>query len=251
MDEPEALPNGFRLRNDFALGHLLLLLVVFLPPFAYSLFLGFRPDVAYFVGRGALTALVVVPAALFIPALYANGRRKVLSGMVMTSVWVPALIFALIGGVHSFYAREAIAALESRDCYSFPEKRELQRGYEVAVELYLACTERPGLQLATVADCPRYPVLSDGWKRQFGYLQALEERFPCAGICMRGRRIWQGSGEIAPACGAFASQWLWSAEVQASLILGYGIFLMLASIPVKLLVVDPLVEQINAPLALP
>eukprot|EP00413_Alexandrium_margalefii_P003386 CAMPEP_0204512654 /NCGR_PEP_ID=MMETSP0661-20131031/1071_1 /ASSEMBLY_ACC=CAM_ASM_000606 /TAXON_ID=109239 /ORGANISM="Alexandrium margalefi, Strain AMGDE01CS-322" /LENGTH=252 /DNA_ID=CAMNT_0051517779 /DNA_START=55 /DNA_END=813 /DNA_ORIENTATION=+ len=240
--------NAQSTRASFAVGHVIALLMVLLPPLLYSIFLGFRIDVAYFVGRKDLSLLLLMPLGCLAPLVYLRGRQKLSSGIVMATLWVPMAVYACISLRHLLEASAAIEALEDMDCYAFEGKRHLQRAYEVAEELYTSCTERPGMELAPVRECPGYSALADAWEREFLYLQALEVRFPCAGICRHGRRLWEGAGRLAPACGRFAVQWLWSAKMQASMVLGYSVLALLASLPAMGLVVNPLVEQINAPL---
>jgi len=228
--------------NNFAVGHVLVLLVVFFPPFAYCLFLGIRVDAAYFLGHGTLVAaLALVPLTLLFPAIYLCGLKTINSRMVLTSVWIPVLIFALAGSRARMHGIVAMNALESRDCYAFPEKRKLHRAYLVASELRQSCVTRPGLSAASIEECPGYESAASAWARQFRYLQSLESRFPCSGVCSYGERLWFEPGTMAPSCGPFAAQWLWSAYTQATIVLGYSVLVGLVSIPAKLLIIDPLV----------
>lgn len=233
--------------NNFAIGHVLVLLVVFFPPFAYCLFLGIRVDAAYFIGHGTLmAALALVPLTLLFPAIYVSGIKRVNSRMVMFSIWIPLLMYALAGSRSRMHAIVAMNALESRDCYSFAEKRKLHRAYLVASELRQSCTTQPGYSAVSIEECPGYQSTASAWSRQFRYLKSLESRFPCSGVCSYGERLWLEPGTMAPSCGPFAAQWLWSAYTQATIVLGYSVLVGLASIPTKLLLIDPLVGHFRA-----
>jgi len=244
MEEDGMKVNDKPSLSNFAIGHVLVLLVIFFPPFAYCLFLGIRIDAAYFLGHGTLVAaLALVPLTLLFPAIYVCGIKKINSRMVLCSIWAPVLIFAIAGSRARMHGIVAMNALESRDCYAFPDKRKLHRAYLVASELRQSCTTRPGLLAATIEECPGYEEAAASWPRQFRYLKSLESRFPCSGVCSYGERLWFEPGTMAPSCGPFAAQWLWSAHTQATIVLTYSVIVGLASIPTKLLLIDPLMAH--------
>lgn len=243
---PLAGEKARKLRTSFAFAHLIVLFMVLFPPFTCSVLLGYRTDAAYFVGRGPLIgALCLVPLVLVFPLLFLGTTTKISSMRLMTSLWVPLVIFALLGSRYRIETKVAMTSLLSKDCYSFQEKAKLQHAYEIAEDLYVSCTKRPGLEEVSVDECPGYLELERTWERQFGYLAALEQRFPCAGICQEARRFWHEPGRLAPDCGTFAAQWIWSAYVQALIVLAYSATLIALSIPAKLLLVDPLVHQLR------
>merc|ERR1719181_1433026 len=123
----------------------------------------------------------------------------------------------------------------NRDCMTFYEKRDLQLAYDEANKVYKEC----GFKVETVERCPQYEPAWEVHAKEFRYLKALEERFPCAGICNRGPTMWRDAGIQAPACGPFVAQWLHGSQVQAILVFVYSILVMLAAIPVELLIVNP------------
>lgn len=229
---------------NFAVGHVILLFVVFFPPFTYCLFLGMRVDAVYFLGHTALmAAFMLVPITLIFPALYLCGISRLTGRLVLTSVWIPLIVYGLAGSRSRMHSMLAMNALESRDCYAYPEKRMLHRAYLVASELHQSCTTRSGIAAMTIEECPGYEDVAMTWSKQFRYLKSLESRFPCSGICNYGERLWFEPGTMAPSCGAFAAQWLWSTYTQASIVLVYSLVVGFASIPTKLLLIDPLMAH--------
>mmetsp|Transcript_7074 Transcript_7074/g.15229 ORF Transcript_7074/g.15229 Transcript_7074/m.15229 type:complete len:245 (-) Transcript_7074:144-878(-) len=226
-------------QRQLAYGHFLVLAAVFFPSFSLCLSLSYNEDVAFFVGRYARLALVLLPFLVAVPLLHLCMRPK-RGTFFLGSVWIPAVILAWVGGTIRERTGIASASLVNRDCNAFPEKRALHRAHEVAEDVYKTCVAE-GLMPNSIMDCPDYPTLEEDSRSQMDYLQGLEKRFPCAGICRPGMRLWSGAGSEAPACGMFVAQWLSGANTQASIILGYSVLSIILSIPAYTHIAKPLV----------
>merc|ERR1719291_804137 len=120
----------------------------------------------------------------------------------LASIWIPAIIFTMCGGFMEARLKVTTGSLGSFDCLGFEEKRELRRAYEAAHGAYNLCVLRPGYETAGVDECPEYKGLFKEWPRQLKYLQDIERRLPCAGICGGNEmRLFHEAGVPARACG--------------------------------------------------
>lgn len=236
-----------RVRRQFAVGHAIFLFVVFLPLFVLALAIGVSEDVSYFVGNLLVLLLLPVPVALVLPALHTVVRPT--SRFLLVSVGVPAATLAVTGLVWRVRIDAAVTALGSPECFALPAKHQLHLAYAAADELYGICqtlmrdASGDPQQVLSIWDCVHYEEASKEWGRQFGYLESLERRFPCAGICYGGRRLWHDADTLAPPCGAFAAQWLRSAGTLAAVIVGCSIFLLLLLIPGEAVLLRLLVKR--------
>lgn len=235
------------LRRLFAVGHAIGLAVLFLPvvPLALSVVSG--ADVIFWAGRSMLLVILVLALALALPAL--GGCFRPTSRFFLASVWAPAALLALVSCGYRFRAQATADALLGPACFDHPQRQDLQRAYEAADALYGAClsilVQQPGLppEIHSVAECPRYPKTAKQWGRQFDYLASLESRFPCAGICYGGRRLWQDAGVLAPSCAPFARQALTGARAWATVLLAYSLLVIVALIPAQVALLSPLVTR--------
>mmetsp|Transcript_46583 Transcript_46583/g.123025 ORF Transcript_46583/g.123025 Transcript_46583/m.123025 type:complete len:264 (+) Transcript_46583:127-918(+) len=248
------LENNGKLRRLINGGHVVFLLFLFAPPLTLCVAMGVEVDVAFFIGRWSWAGLIILPMIL---AMSATTHVRKSRAVVLAAIWVPAAILALIGGLYRARAEITAASLESRDCFAFQDKRQLQRAYQVADELWEACVNQVVLPASadsppkSVRDCPAYPGAMAEWGVQFQYLEGLESRFQCAGICHRGKRLWNEAGQIAPSCGPFVAQWLHAAHSQAAIVLWYSVFVILLMFPGHIFLLMPLFEQCNAEKAAP
>jgi|Transcript_45465 hypothetical protein len=242
-----AEPKGAdRLRRLLNIGHVAFLLFLFAPPLTLCVAMAAEVNIAYFVGRSAWWAVLII-VTLFLAFAFFRVRRT--KPVVLATIWVPAALLALVGGIYRLRAEITAASLESRDCFAFKDKRELQRAYQVADELWESCVNQvilPASVDATptkITDCPAYPSAVATYGKQFAYLESLESRYQCAGICHRGKRLWDEAGTIAPSCGPFVSQWLYAGHAQASIVLWYSVIVILTMFPAHSLLMMPLFEQ--------
>lgn len=229
-----------QLKRNVASLHVFVVLAVFAPPFMLCMNLAMNMDAAYFNGRWPpLLALFLIPMIIALPAAHIHWPSKMKSTVFLFSIWIPAAIFAGVGGFAKSQAYVTMSALENSDCKSMQEKVHLQRAYEEAKDVIYACEDK-GI---AIEDCPVERRMSKKVMPELQYLQSLEHRFPCAGFCEDGQRLWDNGHNEAPACKAFASEWIRGAYVQAKIVLLYSGFVLLAMIPVFALM-EPLFKDI-------
>jgi hypothetical protein len=226
-----------------AISHTIVLATVFFPPFVMCIAMS-GPDVAYFVGRSYFAPmLVLIPLLILVPLLHLC-FRPLNPFFYLGTMLIPAILFAYIGlEIHS-HAGVAGEALINRDCFHYPQKLGLQRAYMSALEFYMPCkVQFPGH--TSVAHCPGYDQLLRTFPKEMPYLQGLEWRFPCAGICRNADRLWSNAGAPAPTCGLFAAQWLQGAASQAWVVLLYSLIAGLLSIPAYILIAQPVIHRLG------
>lgn len=238
------------MRHRIALTVTFFLFLLFAPPTLLCVHLGIDPDVAYWVGRGSLSVLVlpVLFMALF-GGMHARGAKK---AVITAAFLMPAVMFAAIGGVYMNSCEMAYAHLISQDCSVPREKAEIQGAYDSAMSLYDTCLARTGINLEdednpymkppSVASCDEYrnAVARDHpLKEEWDYLAHMELNFVCGGFCKPGRPLWVRSLEVHEACAPFAASKMWTASHQSSQILVYGIIVMALYIPMYILILSP------------
>jgi hypothetical protein len=232
--------SAARNRRFWALAHSTALVVIFCLPFALIFMTGLNGDVAYFIGRDWLVLLVLPLLAVLFPLLSACfSSKRPLRATFWLGMLLPGIVFTILGFHFWVQTKWTQDALKNRDCETFHEKRGLQKAYDAAKKVYVDC----GFAVESIERCPAYTAAEDLYSREFLYLKALEERFPCAGICGRGSTLWRDAGVQAPACGPFVAIWLQGAHMQAGCVMLYSIVVMLAALPLQFLIVDPLVAS--------
>lgn len=237
-------------RRRFAVGHAFILMALFVPPLTLCVALSLNLHVAYFVGRSSSwVILVLLFVVLVFPMLHTWSWQP--TGALLVSALLPCAAFLAVGVHYSSQTAVAIGSLQSRDCFGFDEKRDLQRAYQVALDLYSNCAAARA-DGVSVAECPGYMAASEQWGRQFLYLQTLETQFQCGGICHRGRRLWnQPLGYEKPSCSLFAAEWLDVAHVQSQLLLSFSVVVPPAAIVAVIVFLVPYVKVWYKPRAWP
>eukprot|EP00929_Paragymnodinium_shiwhaense_P036261 TRINITY_DN19452_c0_g1_i1.p2 TRINITY_DN19452_c0_g1~~TRINITY_DN19452_c0_g1_i1.p2 ORF type:complete len:249 (-),score=48.85 TRINITY_DN19452_c0_g1_i1:38-784(-) len=245
MEKPLYYEGGAGVsRRALALGHTMMLAAVFFPPFVLCLSLS-GADISYFVGRGWMIALAIVPLLLLVPFLHMWIRPKKWP-FYLFSVLIPAVVFACVAGVIRVRSDTAHNALMQRDCFVMKEQMTLHRAYMAAMDFYIPCATQwqlQGYSTPTINQCAHYEVFAKDYPQEMHYLQNMEMRFPCAGICRNGRRIFDKPGNPAPACGLFVAQWLEGASVHASIVIWYVILTTIVAIPSFFVFVSPIVNS--------
>jgi len=238
-----------RLRRLFAVGHAALILITFAPLLFLMLAVGLNVDVVYFVGWPFSLLLVFVATALFLPLLHLCVRPT--STLFQLGFWVPALVLTASAVVYTMELAAARNAMASAECLASPAKSQLNLAYNSANEFFTICQtirgQPPGKasEVENIADCRDYEHMLDEWGNDFRYLEAVESRFPCAGMCYNARRLWYDTGALAPNCSPFILQKIHAAYIQALIVLGCSILLLLLMIPSQSMLVGPMLEHYN------
>lgn len=205
--------------------HFGVLLGIFMPAFMLCINLSTNNDFRYFIGSLPLISIFVLLFILLVP--FMDTIFKLPSWWFLASVWIPVGIFVVIGNLTRHEAYRVMAALDNPDCYSFAEKRDLQRAYSSAQQLYHQCSSQPGF--LGLQECPGYEELIADWQPEIRYLKAVEAQFPCAGICHESERLWSSAGTQAPACGLFVGQWIYGSYIQCVIVMWYSMFVGIAA----------------------
>lgn len=242
--------DTFRFRKTIAMGHTFILLIIFTPPLIFCTILGQNLDGIYFAGRKLwLVIIILFLFGICFPFLHVFLAPKRSTRLILPSVWLPCALILLSCSAYQWNTEHAETALFNRDCYAFETKRDLNRAYQVAEEIYDACVLLPGLAIegVSVGDCPQYAVAKEKWGLQFRYLESLEQRFHCAGVCrsQTSKRLWFDAGMPAPSCALFAIQWLHLATVQTKIIIGYCLIVAIAVLPARQALLIPLVQHLE------
>lgn len=226
-----------------AFGHTLVIVAMFSPPLVICWTLGRDMDVEYFAGHLALLPLLMAPLIVIVPAAHilASPRSKC---FFIGTFLAPALIFAFVGARTMSLTAAATHAMQHRDCRAFAPKRGLSRAYKLASELRTSCYGSPHSE-GILGQCGgAYRGLKEAHSREFQYLEGLERRLQCTGICSAGSSpLWVRSakGVRTPSCELLVAQWLQGASSQAAILFGYALLAMLVSLPVGSHLFKPLV----------
>jgi len=217
------------LKRKVAFFHTGVLLAVFAPPLMLCLNVVSNNHFRYFVGSGPLVSLFALAFILLVPAV--DLRLKPPSWWFLASVWLPAALFVLIGGLARTQVHTAMASLDNQDCGSFAEKQDLQRAHAAANLLYSQCSIKQGFE--HIEMCPGFDDLWRDWPNELSYLKSMERMLPCSGFCSQSRRLWYSPGTPAPACSLYVAQWLYGAYVQCMVVMWYSVFIILAALVVS------------------
>jgi hypothetical protein len=242
--------------------HTAFLVALFIVPLVVCCRVVSGPNVSYFMGPQLVYLLCLVPVLVFVPMLHLWHCR--LSGaFYLGTVWCPAIVLICVTGAYREKLTIAQASLASSDCYGFEMKGDLQRAYDAAKDLKATCEPAyPGMSKAhSVVDCEGYGDLWGDFAVELDFLQEVEGRSPCAGICTGGQRLWDGPNDYvfrettqvgvsagAPACGPFVSEWLKGAQTRTTIVLAYSILVVALSIPGYSLFLEPMIYDGLRPL---
>lgn len=223
-------------RRTLAFWHFVVLGFLFFPPLVLCVSLGTDADVVHFAGTKGLWALLVVPFLLVAPVAHLCGRPG--STALVASALLPAILLAYVGASLRDTAGAAKTALYDRDCTAFDAKQDL---YETQRKLEHMLSTCGAVAPSSVRECPWFSDFFKEHREQVQYLESLEYRFDCAGICRHSPRLFFNAGVNAPSCGLFVAQWMRSARIQASIVMWYGLGLIALSFASRLLL-KPLLQ---------
>eukprot|EP00747_Dinoflagellata_sp_TGD_P164033 gnl/TRDRNA2_/TRDRNA2_183418_c0_seq1.p1 gnl/TRDRNA2_/TRDRNA2_183418_c0~~gnl/TRDRNA2_/TRDRNA2_183418_c0_seq1.p1 ORF type:complete len:277 (+),score=49.56 gnl/TRDRNA2_/TRDRNA2_183418_c0_seq1:76-906(+) len=228
--KPKQAPNA-QFQRFVGWAHSFGMLIVLMPPFVLSMYIGWNTDVRYFNGTYMLAGFFVI---LWLPLThYSHHFFKWSNGMFLASLICPLIFFAILGGFMRHDCEMVLDALKSSDCTSFVEKRELYEAYQDALGIYNHCGQYTTVGISNIEECPQYHDVEENYEKEFKYLHGLEQRFPCAGVCTEGNlRLWEGAGMEAPECDLYVVEWMWGAKIQSTAVLGYCVFMLVISAPI-------------------
>jgi len=161
--------------------------------------------------------VTLIPAAITGVHVVHMRRGRPTKYTIAVGLALPSVILLFYGHLQYQSALEKTTKLSVSDCGAFSEKRDLQRSWEAAHELYMSCinethlaTGHPRdalLQRFRLPDCEEYESALYGLGRnqeshfrEWTYLQHLEEEQLCVGWCYQGRQLWSNYKGGRDAC---------------------------------------------------
>jgi hypothetical protein len=244
--EPSTLVGKKAFVNGVAMAHAFLLFSIFIPCIMLCVQMSRNVDLDYFVGVGvAQLSYLLMAFIIMVPMMHFFMSFS--PWFFLLSMWIPGFGFAGIGMYYWSESYVAVNALRSSNCtQDFLPKAELQISYNSGQDLYHACH---AMVIDSIEDCVQYDNVYDMSPEDFAYLQGLERRFQCAGICNSGVRLWEQAGTSAPACGLFVAEWVNAASKSSQLMLWYSAIVVVVSVSVWILLLDNLLKDYYTPLA--
>lgn len=189
------------LLSMFPTAYTIFVFAVFITPIWQICHIGHDSNVQYWVGPWCHIAAVL--PMFFVAAHVVHLKKKVPhKPIVIISIFVPAITLLVISDIVMTVAYDKADQLFSTDCDTFEGKRELQRAWNVAENMYFKClqdtiaqqnrnlTLETAVQLYRITDCEEYAPAHAQHARQWDYLQYLEENHVCAGWCSGATRLW-------------------------------------------------------------
>lgn len=167
-------------------------------PISQTVWLYQEPSVRYFIGGQALLMLAV-PACLVLAHLVhvVLGRPRFFAVLLYTVV--PSVVVIVVGLLYLRPIRNTVDGLESKDCWTYKEKRYLDEAYLAAQPLYESCAKRQAEELnttlrdarahSTLLECAEYRKImaadTEPFVQQWRYLESVVPRELCSGWCTR------------------------------------------------------------------
>lgn len=160
-----------------------------------------------------------------------------------------AVIISLIGSSvvllilsHTVMTRSVILGSQffSTDCTSFGEKAALERSWQAARTFQAGCGASSDSGFGSlVSHCPGYSrelISNPSW----AYLESLERRFACGGLCTSDRQLWSyhGAHEADSCAVALGGMMQWDVRRQSMQVMVYSIF-VLALTTIYMLMLGP------------
>lgn len=192
-------------------------ILAFLNPIWLMVHLGQDPTVLYWFGPWSR-------AAVFLPLIFIFGHivhwkmRRPFKPVILLCLFVPSVYLLVVSNLTMTSALNKADQLFSTDCDSLYGKRQLERSWMLARDLYLKCLEdtvrlapasrnltfSKAARLYRFQDCTEY---KDDLRHQvdWKYLWYLEEEDACAGWCTKSHPIWTFK-EVRDSCSVATAQ---------------------------------------------
>jgi len=218
-------------------------LVFFSVPVGALCYLAQRPSVGYWMNKSAYIGLLVALWLLFCYQMLCRKSLRYTSTMLLMTI-LPSTALIFVANYHLIQAEVVSTHLVTEDCFSFPEKANLQHAWEAAHTILVNCVAKrineTGAPLEQVVDvtfvhrCWGYEEALPSWRKEWAYLEDLEEQQQCAGWCTLDTPLWNRvSGRVykdrcSTAAAAVMRENVYSASVQVMtycciLIVGFSI----------------------------
>jgi len=193
--------------------------MAFMVPIWLTVHLGEDRNVQFFLGSYNRYAMLL-PLVFVVGHMWHIQRRQPYKPAVLLCLLVPSIVLMALNDATMTVASDMADQLFSTDCDTFKEKRDLQRAWDAAYELYANClqdtvkltpasknlTMEDAIANYRIQDCAEYSNHHYANKKEWEYLWYLEEEHECAGWCNFGHQIWSFHKEPRDSCSNAASQ---------------------------------------------
>jgi hypothetical protein len=203
--------DGIDLMRMFPAGFTMTCCLIYLVPFWLVMTVTQTPALSYFASHWSYLALAV--PIIIVAVHFVHLQKGVPNKLAITSALViPSLLLLVIADWQYMSAVDQMDKLFSTDCDTSPQKRALQSSWEVAYSFYMDCLEDTASNSSysmevlqenfRIQDCAEYTAMKTGfnahgvktnmlsYKKEWNYLQYLEENHFCSGWCYHGVQLW-------------------------------------------------------------
>lgn len=193
-------------------------ILAFLNPIWLTVHLGQDRTVLYWLGPWCRIA-AVLPLIFLVGHMAHLKKHRPSKPVVVLCLLVPTVFFLVLSQDISSRAANMADQLFSTDCDIVNGKRQLERSWETARNLYVKClkdtvrlapasqnlTYSAALQLYRIQDCDEYANEERLHRADWAYLWYLEDEYDCAGWCTSNFPLWTFK-ETQDSCSVAASQ---------------------------------------------
>jgi len=190
----------------------------FMVPIWMTVHLSHDRTVLYWIGTRCGIAWLL-PIVFFVGHCIHAQKKTPYKPVVLACLLVPSIVLLVVNDTLMTTAQHKADQLFSTDCDIVPEKRHLQRSWELAHSLFTKCLEETiayapaghnlTLEVAQssyrIQDCQDYPGMHSIHKLDWEYLWYLEDEHQCAGWCEFGPRLWTFK-DVQDSCAVAAAQ---------------------------------------------
>lgn len=227
----------------------IMLLLVFGSPIITAIRLASDPSVQYWISGWFGWTTLLIPVILVICNFYQSTHGPRFWSFFLMTV-VPSTWLLLMGYSHVQPIIGVGEQLLSFDCNTFPRKSHIELAHNVAAELFENCTSRVGAEmnitvdhvktLINLGDCSEYQQyhtrggpaeVYGSWRKEWKYLQALENEQLCSGWCYSSPALWRTNMMFPDTCSDTAgTNFSVSVMFKAQRLLAFGILFMVLSL---------------------
>lgn len=186
------------MRRLFPAGFTMVCVVLFIVPCYLAVYAARHPVAKYFCSEWYFSLIVIPVLILFVHFVHTrNGPDKYMTHLALL---IPSILLLVYGTTMLATATSRADKLFSTDCNIMLEKMHLQREWEAAHLLYQSCLEDTAAARNLTAsylaknfriqDCTEYQDSLEEHRRDWKYLQQLEEKHACTGFCTTGEQLW-------------------------------------------------------------
>lgn len=187
-------------------------LLIFLVPIWMTVHISFDRDTEYWVGT--MCQYVVFLPLVFIVALLSHIRAgRLHRTTVALSIIIPCIVILICGDVVLTRTHEIADTLTTPDCSATESKQQLEQSWGLAYRFFMRCIVQTvqrdfgnnatidaaaasSTSLFRISDCEEYSKLLEENRRDWLYLQRLEQEEQCGGWCTFSRPLWTFDGVV-------------------------------------------------------